>query len=172
MVLDGGPCREGLESTVVDVTGPVVRVLRPGPITVPMLERVVGKVETANREPAQGERIARSPGQMGRHYCPRTQLRLVDPNDLLEDSIEARWAGLRAGTVSFFRTEGGWDEVTGENGLHISLPADPERAAPLLYATLHRLDELGLDLLIVEMPPDTPEWSAIRDRLSRAASRN
>ncbi|HSQ56089.1 MAG TPA: L-threonylcarbamoyladenylate synthase [Gemmata sp.] len=172
MVLDGGPCRGGLESTVVDSTGPVVRVLRPGPITMPMLEQLIGKVEMTSREPAQPGEVARSPGQMARHYSPRTRLRLVEANDLLEDSIEARRAGLQVGSVSFIRPDAGLAEVVGEGGRHISLTADPEMAAALLYAALHRLDELGLDLLLVEIPPDTPEWSAIRDRLSRAASRN
>jgi L-threonylcarbamoyladenylate synthase len=50
------------------------------------------------------------------------------------------------------------------------LPADPDRAAPLLYETLHRLDQADLDLILVEMPPDEPTWLALRDRLTRAAA--
>ena len=67
MILDGGPCSGGIESTVVDVTGPVVRILRPGLITVPMLEEVVGKVEVGTKE----EGIARSPGADGEALQPK-----------------------------------------------------------------------------------------------------
>jgi L-threonylcarbamoyladenylate synthase len=165
MILDAGPCPGGIESTVVDVTGSVVRVLRPGPVTVPMLEEVVGRVEVAS----QDEGVARSPGQVGKHYSPRAKLRLVDGNDLLEDAIEAKMAGLRVGSISFIRDDNSCNQVTGENGGVISLPADPEHAAPFLYDALFRLDNSGVDLILVELPPDTPEWSAIRDRLTRAA---
>jgi L-threonylcarbamoyladenylate synthase len=165
MVIDGGRCPGGIESTVVDVTGPVVRVLRPGLITVPMLEEVAGPVEVVS--PVDG--VARSPGQMERHYSPRTKLRLTDGNDLLEDASIAHGAGLKVGSISFSRDDASLEEVTGRSGRHISLPSDPERAATLLYEALHRLDQVGLDLLLVERPPDSPEWDAIRDRLTRAA---
>src|SRR5204863_5871661 len=68
MILDGGPCSGGIESTVVDVTGTVPRVLRPGLVTVPMLESVCGRVETG----ATDEGVSRSPGRMAKHYSPRT----------------------------------------------------------------------------------------------------
>jgi L-threonylcarbamoyladenylate synthase len=165
LILDGGTCPGGIESTVVDVTGPVVRVLRPGLITVPMLEEVVGPVEVAPRD----EGVARSPGQMEKHYSPRTRMRLVHWNDLLEDTIEADLAGLKVGSISFTRDDASLEEVTGRSGRHISLPSDPDRAASHLYEALHLLDRAGLDLLLVERPPDTPEWAAIRDRLTRAA---
>jgi len=168
LILDAGPCPGGIESTVVDVTGPGVRILRPGPITVPMLEAVVGKVEVVAGE----EGVARSPGRMERHYSPRTRLRLVHWNDLLEDTIEADYAGLRVGSISFTRDDESLEEVLGRSGRHISLPSDPDRAAAHLYEALHRLDQAGLDLLLVERPPDTPEWAAIRDRLARAAGRS
>jgi L-threonylcarbamoyladenylate synthase len=168
MILDGGPCPGGIESTVVDVTGPVVHVLRPGPITVPMLEEVVGKVDVASKE----EEIARSPGHMERHYSPRTPLRLVDGNDILEDSIEANWAGLRVGSVHFSRDDATWNEAVGPRGRVLFLPANPIHAAVFLYDALFRLDQAGLDRILVEQPPDTPEWAAIRDRLIRAAGRS
>jgi L-threonylcarbamoyladenylate synthase len=166
LILDGGPCPGGIESTVVDVNGPVVRVLRPGPVTVPMLEEVVGRVEVAPVE----EGAARSPGRAGKHYSPRAKLRLVDGNDLLEDTIESRMPGLRVGCVQFIRDDASCSEVTGGNGGVISLPANPIHAAPFLYDALFRLDQSGVDLILVEMPPDTAEWTAIRDRLTRAAA--
>jgi L-threonylcarbamoyladenylate synthase len=154
MIIDGGPCPGGIESTVVDVTGPVVRVLRPGLITVPLLEAVVGRVEVASGE----EKLARSPGQMEKHYSPRAKLRLVDGVDIFYDSLEAVAAGMRVGLLQLFGPG--------------AMPNEPVAYAAELYNRLHELDERGLDLILVELPPDTPEWGGIRDRLTRAAARS
>jgi L-threonylcarbamoyladenylate synthase len=167
MILDGGPCPGGIESTVVDVTGERVRLLRPGLITVPMLEEVVGTVETANRGCEFPGEVARSPGQMAKHYSPRTPLRLSEADGLFDDIYEAIDANHRIGAMAFADVE-----PARSGALPVFLPADPERAAALLYETLHRLDQLELDFILVEMPPDTPEWAAVRDRLTRAAARD
>ncbi|MBY0512301.1 MAG: Sua5/YciO/YrdC/YwlC family protein, partial [Gemmataceae bacterium] len=158
-VLDGGPCPGGIESTVVDATGAAVRLLRPGLVTVPMLEAVCGNVIVTSRERERPE-PARSPGLMAKHYSPRTPLRLVDGDDLTDDVLEARRAGRRVGVIAF----------TGSVPDPISLTADPVRAAAGLYDRLHELDQRGLDVILVERPPDTPEWAAVRDRLIRAAA--
>jgi L-threonylcarbamoyladenylate synthase len=170
LVLDGGPCPGGIESTVVDVTGDCVRILRPGLITAPMLEEVVGSVQS-DAGPERPDLPARSPGQMARHYAPRTPLRLVDPNDLLEDTVKARHAGLRIGSVRFFGEPGATPDITSETERLLNLPADPESAAARLYDVLHELDRAGLDFILVEWPPDGREWAAIRDRLVRAAQK-
>ena len=125
MILDGGPCPGGIESTVVDVTGPVVRVLRPGLVTVPMLEEVVGKVEVATKV----EGIARSPGQMEKHYSPRTPLRLVDGVDIVDDCLEALAAGKRVGLVQLFGPE--------------AMPNDPVGYATEMYSRLACLGRTG-----------------------------
>ncbi|HEY2910983.1 MAG TPA: L-threonylcarbamoyladenylate synthase [Gemmataceae bacterium] len=164
MVLDAGPCPGGLESTVVDATGERIRLLRHGLIGVAQLEQVVGAVEVASEAPG----TARSPGQMAKHYSPRTELRLVDGESLVDDLLEAAHAGKRVGSV-MFHGEGFWPERAARQ--HVSLPAEPGPAAALLYDALHRLDRADMDLILVEMPPDGPEWAAIRDRLSRAAAR-
>jgi L-threonylcarbamoyladenylate synthase len=130
----------------VDVTGNVVRLLRPGLITKSMLEQAIGTVEVGGTS----EGVARSPGQMARHYSPRTKLRLVDRVDLEDHLLKAQASGLRVSVCS--------------------LPVNPQQAAALLYETLFQLDQLKLDLILVELPPDTPEWAAIRDRLMRAAA--
>jgi L-threonylcarbamoyladenylate synthase len=155
-VLDGGPCRAGIESTVVDVTGDRVRVLRPGPISVPVLEGVVGRVEVG----AAGG-VARSPGQMAKHYSPRTPVVLAaDANEADRLHGELLAAGLRVISV-------GWDLVYDYRFMPLD---DPAEYAADLYATLHELDDGRFDRIVVEMPPDTPEWAAVRDRLTRAAS--
>ncbi len=162
LILDGGPCPGGIESTVVDVTSGVVRLLRPGPITVPMLEEVVGKVLVA----VQDEGITRSPGLQVRHYSPRTELRLVET---IDDFYEAIQAGKRVGVVAFGDPDARWLEADETKSSHVNLTSDPKIAATRLYDVLHRLDHLNLDLILVEEPPDAPEWAAIRDRLERAA---
>lgn len=159
MILDGGPCPGGLESTVVDVTGPRPRVLRHGLIDVPMLEAVIGHVEVAS----ESEGVARSPGQMAKHYSPRTKLRLVTGPELMEELLRATHAGLKVGTMLFH----GRALVPG-TGPHISLPNEPAAASALLYDTLFRLDRAGVDVILVEPPPDEPAWAAVRDRLTRA----
>lgn len=154
LLLDGGACSGGLESTVVDVTGEVPRVLRPGLITVPMLEAVCGTVEVG----AKGEGVARAPGQMAKHYSPRTPLVLAEDADTEHRRLKD--AGLRVISL-------GYDLIY--NYRFIS--DDPDEYAADLYALLHELDNGQYDRIVVEMPPDTSEWAAVRDRLTRAAAR-
>lgn len=156
LVLDGGPCSGGIESTVVDVTGEVPRVLRPGLVTVPMLEAVCGRVDVG----ATGDGVARAPGQMAKHYSPRTPLVLADSADAA-DFLYARFcdAGLRVVSVGF-------DLFFA----YCPMPDEPESYAAGLYATLHDLDDGRYDRIVIEMPPDEPAWAAVRDRLARAAA--
>jgi L-threonylcarbamoyladenylate synthase len=167
LILDGGPCPGGIESTVVDVTGDSVRLLRPGPITARMLEEVVGKVEFAVEK---SEGVARSPGQMAKHYSPRTRLRLFSMVDFVDDLLEAFHIGKRVGVVAFSGPDAHLPKMDLINCSWINLTDNPQFAAARLYDTFHKLDQLQLDLILVEEPPDTPEWAAIRDRLKRAAA--
>ncbi len=153
LILDGGPCAGGIESTVVDVTGSVVRLLRPGLISVPMLEVVVGSVEVG----AKPDSVARSPGQMAKHYSPRTAVVLAEDADGEHQRLRA--AGLRVMSVGFDLI---WD--------YRYISNDPAEYATDLYAILHELDDGRFDRIVIEMPPDTPEWAAVRDRLTRAAA--
>jgi L-threonylcarbamoyladenylate synthase len=93
---------------------------------------------------------------MDKHYSPRTPLRLVEGIDLVDDILEARASGLRIGIVSLYGPA--------------AMPEEPVAYAAELYGRLHDLDAQGLNVILVEMPPDTPEWAAVRDRLSRAAA--
>lgn len=146
MVLDGGPCTVGIESTVVSLAGgarPVV--LRPGMISAEQIEAVVGPLGVAAGGGTRPGEAHASPGLHARHYSPRTRLVLAGS---CEDALAGRVARL---TLA-------------------SMPATPSGYAATLYATLHRLDHEGYDAIVVEMPPDTPEWAAVRDRLRRAAT--
>jgi L-threonylcarbamoyladenylate synthase len=147
-VLDGGPCPGGIESTVVDVTRPVVRLLRPGPVTVAQLEAVVGRVEVG---PAPAGGPLPSPGMLARHYAPRTRLELAET----EEEADA--------LARVYETAG--LKVAG-----VPLSGSPAEVAARLYAELHALDAAGFDRLIAILPPDTDEWRAVRDRLTRAAA--
>lgn len=155
MILDGGPCPGGIESTVVDASGDGVRLLRPGPITVPMLEEVIGPVAIAGTV----EGPARSPGQMAKHYSPRTPLRLLLPGVAAADWLGQSGDASRLAILTF----------KGGTACDADLSADPVVAAAHLYDALHELDRRSLDVILVEMPPNTPAWAAIRDRLTRAA---
>ncbi len=134
MVLDGGACSVGIESTVISLAGETPRILRPGMITQAQIEEVIGPVECGAG--------AESPGQHPRHYSPRTRVVVGD-----------RPSEGRGYTLDLS-----------------SMPRDPAGYAEGLYRVLHELDQEGYDWISIEMPPDTPEWAGIRDRLSRAVS--
>ncbi len=145
LIVDGGPARVGVESTIVDLTGAVPAVLRAGAITpsqlgdalgVPVVTRVGGAV--------------RAPGTLASHYAPRAHLVLVD--------ADARDA------------EGHRRADAGERVALLTLPDDPAAAARALYATLRALDADGYDAIVATLPPDTEANAAVRDRLTRAAA--
>ncbi|HXS96776.1 MAG TPA: L-threonylcarbamoyladenylate synthase [Candidatus Limnocylindrales bacterium] len=140
-VLDGGPARIGIESTVLSLAG-AATLLRPGVIPLPEIEALIGQVTVAV-EAGAGAHAA--PGMHARHYRPATLLLLIGEGDAVP---EGRGARLRIG---------------------IEMPADPLAYAASLYETLHRLDAEGWEWIAVERPPDAPEWSGVLDRLRRAA---
>jgi L-threonylcarbamoyladenylate synthase len=162
LLLDGGPCSGGLESTVVDVTGEVPHLLRPGLITVPMLESVCGRVEIG----AKNEGVSRSPGQMAKHYSPRVPLYLVANEGegfaVLErtfiNDVRVYWMNL--GTTTCYIPA----------LVVLRMPDDPTAYSAIMYEQFHMAEEADYQL-IVTMPPDTPEWAAVRDRLTRAAAK-
>jgi len=170
LILDGGPCGHGIESTVVDctVTPPVI--LRPGPLPRHTLEEIVGG-EVA-WPPAETDATAagasRSPGMRPRHYAPRTPLEMpaaaaARVSALLADGYRVGWLTIGPPTEPVRRIAGAPGVVV------VPMPEVPEAFARVLYATLHALDHRGLDRLVVDPPPDEEAWRAVRDRLARAA---
>ncbi len=140
-VLDGGPARVGIESTVLSlVDAPTL--LRPGVIPLPEIEALIGPVRLAGEQSGAAHP---SPGMHARHYRPATPLYMLGPG---EEPPEGRGAWLRIGC---------------------EMPAEATAYAAVLYETLHSLDEQGLDWIAVERPPDAPEWAGVLDRLRRAA---
>jgi len=162
LILDGGETHVGIESTVVDVTGPVPRVLRPGMISREAIADVIGvtKAGAPNDEHAAAPR---SPGLLGRHYSPRARVVLFDVRDQAAAAMaRQRSEGRRIGAMVF--------TPTGVAGVEERrMPAEAPAYARLLYATLHALDDLRCEAIFVERPPSLPEWTGIVDRIERAA---
>lgn len=144
LVLDGGPCAVGVESTVLDLTEVPARILRPGAITAEDLASC--GIEAVKSD---GSGLRRSPGRYPRHYAPRTPVILVA-------SIPEGAGGLCFGLP--------------ENPTQIQMPSDPSGYRRELYRALHRLDRLRLGAVYVEVPPQGPEWEAVQDRLLKASS--
>lgn len=161
LVLDGGPCSGGIESTVIDVTTEVPRVLRPGLISATQLEAVCGLVAVG----ASGAGAARSPGQMAKHYSPRTPVVLAV---CTKEAFRFYEQGQKVGRRVLILSMAG--DMSPPKPWYRSMPQEPEQYAADLYALLHQIDSEGWGLVVIEMPPDTPAWAGVRDRLTRAAS--
>ncbi|MFZ5623444.1 MAG: L-threonylcarbamoyladenylate synthase [Gemmatimonadota bacterium] len=165
LILDGGPTQVGIESTVVDLTGDPPRVLRPGIIAVPELERVLGRSLGLAPPTAPMGQARLSPGMVDRHYAPRAQVRLFGVADRAEAERVAHEAARRGEVVGAIVL----GDAPGAVEHAIRLPPDPIGYAAGLYAALHRLDELRCHLILVEQVPPAPAWDGIRDRLARAS---
>ena len=212
LVLDGGACPVGIESTVVDCTGSEatheVRILRPGMLDAatlaahlaPLGVAVVTPPPRAIRQvlahgsgaeawsedlrspedshPDMGDAAPRSPGMAERHYAPRADVWLVEPDRvaevlaaltrLREDPFTAGSPGAEGGP----RARALWRTLsaTAPELDVVRMPADPAAYARSLYAALHAADTDGVTHLLVELPPAAdPAWSGVRDRLTRAA---
>jgi len=163
LIVDGGSCNVGIESTVVDATATPLRLLRPGIIHQEALLSVVGSLACGSI----GETL-RSPGQLRRHYSPRARLLLIewkDEADLRRRTSERGLHPAKTCVVAHTRVPGAAD------WLRVSVvPHDAEAYARALYAELHQCDEAGAETILVEALPDLPEWQALVDRLSRASA--
>jgi len=157
IVLDGGDCEVGIESTIVDVSGEVPRILRPGHIRKPQLEAVIGPV--AEGAQAQSPRVS---GSLQSHYAPHTRTELLSRDALIERASACARNGesVLALTIA----------MPVQNVAGIALPADADAYGHGLYAALRELDMRRADRLLVESPPLQAEWIAVLDRLSRAAA--
>jgi L-threonylcarbamoyladenylate synthase len=159
-VLDGGQSEVGIESTIVDVTGKLPVLLRPGHISAREIEQTVGAPLAAPRDDAP-----RVPGTLAAHYAPKTPLMVMEGDLLLELAASLtrqgkRVAVLARSTLQPLRAGLTW----------IAAPHDPAAYAHDLYANLRVLDAAGCDAILVEKPPQQPEWAAVNDRIDRAAA--
>jgi L-threonylcarbamoyladenylate synthase len=155
LVLEGGPCEVGIESTIIDLSGNAPVLLRPGRISREQLEQVLGRPVSDRNSSA-----TKHPGGMERHYAPRTPARLVPTYDL--DKEIARLEE-KVAVLAFSRPDERVD-------YWLRMPRDPGAYAQKLYGALRELDGAGCEEILVEAPPEAPEWAAVRDRLQRACS--
>ena len=163
VILDGGPCIVGVESTIIDATGPAPRLLRPGALTAEQVTAITGL-------PVITGSTVRAPGTLAAHYAPTAQVLVVhDPAEL------TKLAALTA------LTEPSPPQTTGlialasvttpEHWIRVSAPSDATEYARSLYAALRAADARGLTRIVAVVPHDTGLWAAIVDRLTRAATR-
>jgi L-threonylcarbamoyladenylate synthase len=156
LILEGGAAEVGIESTIVDLTRGQPVLLRPGHIKPEDIERVLGEAPLAPDADAP-----RASGTLEAHYAPRAALKLAKRSEIIDTLVANR--GRRIAVLAL--------EVTVPRlppTLLRVVPAVAAQYAQLLYANLRELDAAHPDLIIVEAPPDTPSWAAVRDRLLRA----
>lgn len=151
-ILDGGPCHVGIESTVLSLAGPQPVLLRPGGISRADLEAVIGPVAVSGE---LGDGAHPSPGMHPRHYSPHTRLLLVNGGE-----VPAEGKGIY---LQY------WHPPTRTDIDVVQMPQGAVAYAAALYETLHTADQAGDDWIAIDLPPDTPDWEAVQDRLRRAA---
>ena len=164
MILDGGPCSVGVESTILSLAEARPRLLRPGSISRSALEEALGDQIFA---PAPSGGI-RAPGMLDSHYAPLTRLEVWPLSLLKQRGDELVRNGMRTAAILI---GSGQDDFPRNPALKpFFLPGEPAGYARTLYAILRLLDTAGFDALLAVAPPDTEAWWAVNDRLKRAAS--
>jgi L-threonylcarbamoyladenylate synthase len=166
-VLDGGASKVGIESTILDLSRGFPALLRPGHVSAQEIADVLG---TAPRLPDGSDATApRASGTLKAHYAPRTPLALL-PFDAIEPLLaaHARGAGKKLALVARASSAGDWAQAA--NVHFIAAPEDPQTYARELYGLLRALDRADVERILVEKLPDASEWSAVNDRLGRAAA--
>jgi len=159
-VLDGGAADVGIESTIVDCSREQPTLLRPGWITPQQLEAALG-VPLA----APDVNAPRAPGTLDKHYAPQTPVMLMEGDLVIELARSLTRQGKRVAVLARTALRPLIDGI-----VWIAAPADAAGYAHVLYANLRELDHAGCAAILVEQPPEVPEWFAIRDRLNRAAA--
>jgi L-threonylcarbamoyladenylate synthase len=170
LVLDGGPCAVGIESTIVDCTRGQPVLLRPGLLTRAQLEAACGQ-PVLDKDAPVSVAAPRASGTLESHYAPNARVRLMDALALQAglDTLNttAKGPAARPGTVAVYARS---PLRLNAPSLHRQMPEDAAAAAQQLFAVLRELDALGVSQIWVQAPPDAPEWDGVRDRLSRAAA--
>lgn len=169
LIVDGGPCARGIESTVLSLATDPPTLLRPGPVSARELESVIGSIAIA---PHAGDSAGSlpSPGRMERHYAPRAAAEIIAADQVARRSAEIlaqAGASARIGRIQLGDPQSPPNESV--DPLTVILPMNAVAYSAGLYAALHRLDDLGATHILIDAPPDNPDWMAVRDRLRRAS---
>lgn len=170
LILDGGPCAVGIESTIIDCTRGAPVLLRPGAVTPQQVQAVCGhKVLSKDELEAPAPRAS---GTLESHYAPHAKVRLMDAKalqtalDLLGADIDGGKAdGPVIATYSRVILQSRSSKV-----LRRRMPDDAAATAQQLFAVLREFDAQGVKLIWIETPPEAPEWDGVRDRLQRASA--
>lgn len=163
-VLDGGPCRVGVESTIVGFSGKTPVLLRPGGVAVPALEETLGQEIS---QPDAAPPSMRAPGSLASHYAPVTPLEVWPAGAIGPRAWELAAQGRR---VAVMALSAELPHYPGSPRLfRYPMPKRATAYAHALYATLRKIDVAELDRILVEAPPQTVNWQAVHDRLRRAA---
>ena len=169
LIVDGGQSRVGIESTVLDLTVAPPQILRPGMIHEESLVAVMGEVRSQKSEVrSKSNEMLRSPGLLEKHYAPKAKLLVLNWNNDADLKSQLSTFNLQPSTYCVIAHT----HIPPTEGVaRVSvIPHDAEAFARAIYAELHRCDEMGAKLVVVEAPPALPEWSGIADRLRRAAA--
>ncbi|HEY4304787.1 MAG TPA: L-threonylcarbamoyladenylate synthase [Gemmatimonadaceae bacterium] len=162
LILDAGPTTVGIESTVIDLSSSIPTLLRPGSISIPQLEAIVGEVRLASD--VSGAAARPSPGMLDKHYAPHARVIVVDASEMGHVIHRERDAQHRVGIIAI----GVGPSLADES---IILPNNALGYAARLYDALHSLDDRSCDVIVIERVPDEPSWMGIADRIRRAATR-
>jgi L-threonylcarbamoyladenylate synthase len=176
LILDGGACEVGIESTIIDCTRGAPVLLRPGAITREQVQAACGLKPLSRDEMAALTVSApRASGTLEAHYAPRAKVRLMGARalqaalDLLGNGMDAIDAAHKAApTIAVYSRA--ILQTASAKVLRRRMPDDAAATAQQLFAVLREFDKAGVKLIWIETPPDTPEWEGVRDRLQRAAA--
>lgn len=167
LVLDGGACEVGIESTIIDCTRGAPVLLRPGQISREQVQAACGLKLLSKEELAAPS--PRASGTLESHYAPNAKVRLMDAKALQAalDVLGPELAGGQATIAVYARAV---LRLPSSRVLYRRMPDDAAAAAQQLFAVLRDFDVQGVKLIWIEPPPDTPDWEGVRDRLTRAAA--
>lgn len=160
LILDGGACEVGIESTIIAFTPAGPMVLRPGGIDIDAIAKVLGRM------PVTTDAVApRASGTLASHYAPRTPAALVAHDALRAEILQLEERDERVAVLA-------WSVEPPDDfdGVWLSAPRDAAAYGQALYANLRALDAANADTILIEIVPDANAWTAIRDRIARATS--
>jgi L-threonylcarbamoyladenylate synthase len=173
LILDGGACDVGIESTIIDCTRGAPVLLRPGTLTLAQLSAACGQKVLLNEElPAHISRGPKASGTLESHYAPAAKVRLMDAKalqaalDLLGADVDGKNGGkpvIATWSRAILRSRA-------STILRRRMPDDAAATAQQLFSVLREFDAQGVKLIWIETPPDAPEWDGVRDRLQRASA--
>jgi L-threonylcarbamoyladenylate synthase len=168
VIVDGGQSQVGIESTVLDLTVSPPKILRPGMIHAQSLAAVCGDAQSPKSKVQSLDSTLRSPGLLEKHYSPKAKLVVLHWHDDADLGHQLSTFNPQPATCFVIAHT---KIPSAENFAQVSvIPHDAEAFARAIYAELHRCDEAGAEWIVVEAPPEAPAWSAIADRLQRAAA--